>query len=134
MSTNILLTLYQTFDWKQELTDAMDSSSVCIMDTQLDLLVPLLLKRAAEVSTAGRDNFLTSTAERSLQALAAKVSPSRFISALLPAFEHRSPTVRAKAASNLDIAVQMYKNNSGDQKVALQVFMSTRITYNHTDS
>lgn len=116
MLTNILLTLYQAFGWMQELAEAMDSSSVCIMDTQLDLLVPLLLQRAAEVSTAGRDNFLSSTAERSLQALAAKVSTSHYISALLPACEHRNPTVRAKAASNLDIAVQMYKNNSGDLK------------------
>lgn len=98
----------------QELAAAVDSEAMCTMDAQLDILVPLLLKRSAEVSTAGRDNFLSIAAEHSLQALAAHVSPSRFISTLLPACEHRSPAIRAKAACNLDSAILIYKGLAGD--------------------
>lgn len=92
---------------------AVDPDLMPAMDAQLELLVPLLLKRAAEVSTAGRDNFLARTAEQVLQTLAARVSPSRFVSALLQAAAHRSPAIRAKAASQLDAALQTYMKVTG---------------------
>lgn len=92
---------------------AVDMELVPVMDAQLELLVPLLLKRSAEVSTAGRDNFLARTAEQVLQALAARVSPSRFVAVLLPATAHRSPAIRARAASHLDAALQMYMKVTG---------------------
>lgn len=83
------------------------------MDAQLEILVPLLLKRSGEVSTAGRDNFLARSAEQAVQALSASVSPSRFIMALLVSSRHRSPATRAKAALHLDSALQMYTKVPG---------------------
>ena len=37
------------------------------MDKELDLLVPVLLKRAGEVSIAGRENFMAQEADLTLQ-------------------------------------------------------------------
>lgn len=107
------LTLTLDLQRVQELAMAADTELMPVMDAQLELLVPLLLKRSGEVSTAGRDNFLARTAEQVLQALAQCVSPSRFIMALLTGASHRSPAIRAKAASQLDTALQLYTKETG---------------------
>lgn len=53
------------------------------LDRELDELVPALLKKAGEVSTAGRENFLVAEADKALQAMCGSVSDARALAALV---------------------------------------------------
>ena len=66
------------------------------MDLEVGLALTHVLKRFADSST-----FLVESAERALQQMMDGVSPSRSLTGLLTAAEHRAPTVRGKVASVL---------------------------------
>lgn len=72
------------------------------MDKELDDLVPPLVKKAGEVSNAGRENFLTSEADRTLSEMVHRVSECRAVTALLACSTHKGPYVRARVAFHLD--------------------------------
>ncbi|GLC41052.1 hypothetical protein PLESTB_000948600 [Pleodorina starrii] len=73
-----------------------------VMDRELDEVVPLLLKKAGEVSNAGRDNFLAAEADRALGEMYRCCSESRCVMALLGCAGHKNPYVRGKVAFHLD--------------------------------
>ena len=64
-----------------------------LMDKELDDVVPPLLKKAGEVSTAGRENFLTLEADRTLSEMCRYVSESRAAASLIASATHKAPTV-----------------------------------------
>eukprot|EP00775_Hariotina_reticulata_P004304 gene4304-4556_t len=73
------------------------------LEREVDELVPVLLKKAGELSTAGRDNFLAAEADKALSALCSAVGEGRATSALIAAgIGHKSPHVRCRAAAHLD--------------------------------
>ncbi|GAX73544.1 hypothetical protein CEUSTIGMA_g995.t1 [Chlamydomonas eustigma] len=76
------------------------------LDRELDEIVPMLLKKAGEVSNAGRENFLTSEADRTLSEMTRSVSETRAISSLLTCANHKSQHVRVRVASHLDSIVE----------------------------
>lgn len=53
------------------------------MDRELEELVPALLKKAGEVSQAGRENFLVGEADKALADMVRSVSEARAIAALV---------------------------------------------------
>ncbi len=55
---------------------------------------------------AGRENFLTSEAERTLSEMSRNVTEVRAIASLLACANHKSPTVRARVASHLDSIIE----------------------------
>lgn len=77
-----------------------------LMDKELDDVVPPLLKKAGEVSTAGRENFLTLEADRTLAEMCRYVSESRAAASLIACAAHKAPTVRARVACHLDALVE----------------------------
>ncbi|GIL85496.1 hypothetical protein Vretifemale_14008 [Volvox reticuliferus] len=72
------------------------------MDRVLDEMVPVLLKKAGDVSNAGRDNFLAAEADRALAEMYRCCGESRSVLALLGCAGHKSPYVRGKVAFHLD--------------------------------
>ncbi|KAG1676614.1 hypothetical protein FOA52_008743 [Chlamydomonas sp. UWO 241] len=76
------------------------------LDRELEEVIPILLKRASEVSTAGRENFLTTEADKTLADMARCVSEVRAVSALISNAGHKNPVLRQKVASNLDSVVE----------------------------
>ncbi|WIA17459.1 hypothetical protein OEZ85_014304 [Tetradesmus obliquus] len=73
------------------------------LERELEDIVPVLLKKAGELSTAGRDNFLAAEADKALSAILAAASEARALSALLASgVSHKSPHVRCRAAAHLD--------------------------------
>lgn len=77
------------------------------LDSELDHLVPILLKKAGVVSVAGRDNFLAVEADRALGTLVALGGEGRVAAALLGCLAStRGPDIKAKIAIHLDACVQ----------------------------
>lgn len=76
-------------------------------DHHLGTIVPMLLKRAAEVSIAGRENFLTLEARSALVEMCHNVSGPRAMTALMSGARHKAPNVRACAAQHLDLMVEL---------------------------
>ncbi|KAF5833408.1 hypothetical protein DUNSADRAFT_10277, partial [Dunaliella salina] len=72
------------------------------MDRELDDIVPMLLKKAGEISNAGRENFLAAEADRALAEMCRQVSEHRAMAALCACANHKSMHVRAKVSSHLD--------------------------------
>ena len=72
------------------------------MDRELDEVVPALLKKAGEVSNAGRDNFLAEAADRTLLEMGRCCGEARCAAALLAVAGHKNPYVRGKVAFHLD--------------------------------
>ncbi|KXZ45846.1 hypothetical protein GPECTOR_50g640 [Gonium pectorale] len=72
------------------------------MDRELDEMVPVLLKKAGEVSNAGRDNFLSAEADRVLGEMYRCCGEARSVLALLGCAGHKNPYVRGKVAFHLD--------------------------------
>jgi len=72
------------------------------LDSELEHLVPVLLKRAGEVSVAGRENFLASEADAALSQIIVRASETRSASLLLQQTGHKNPNTRTKIASKLD--------------------------------
>ncbi len=58
--------------------------------------VPILARKAGEISNAGRESFLAVEADRALTAMAAHCTDHRVVNALLAIANHRSLHVRAK--------------------------------------
>lgn len=71
------------------------------MEADLDLIVPMLIKKSAETS-----GFIADEANKALAAMAASVSEGRVISALSGCATHRNPTARARAALHLSRALE----------------------------
>ncbi len=65
-------------------------------------VVPLLLKKAGDVSNAGRENWLAAEADRVLAEMCRTCGEQRVIAALCACAGHKSMHVRAKVASHLD--------------------------------
>ncbi|KAG2502218.1 hypothetical protein HYH03_000704 [Edaphochlamys debaryana] len=72
------------------------------MDRELDEIVPVLIKKAGEVSNAGRDNFLAAEADRVLGEMCRCCGEARTITSLLACAAHKNPYVRGKVAFHLD--------------------------------
>uniref|UniRef100_A0A7S3QX62 TOG domain-containing protein n=1 Tax=Dunaliella tertiolecta TaxID=3047 RepID=A0A7S3QX62_DUNTE len=72
------------------------------LDRELDDIVPMLLKKAGEISNAGRENFLAAEADRALAEMCRRVSEHRAMAALCACANHKSMHVRAKVSSHLD--------------------------------
>ncbi|MEW5315874.1 MAG: hypothetical protein WDW38_007274 [Sanguina aurantia] len=72
------------------------------LDKELDEIVPALLKKAGEVSQAGRENFMSAEADKCLTEMTRNVSEARAVAALASCANHKSMHVRAKVASHLD--------------------------------
>jgi len=66
------------------------------MEADLDLIVPVLIKKAGE-----SNGFICDEANKALSTMVHNVSESRAITALLSSASHRNPAARAKAASHL---------------------------------
>jgi len=75
-------------------------------DRELDEIVPLLIKKAGEVSTAGRDNFLGQEADRALASMTHSCSEHRALAALLGSTGARATAARAKVAAHLDALLE----------------------------
>ncbi|KAK9862500.1 hypothetical protein WJX84_010810 [Apatococcus fuscideae] len=75
-------------------------------DAEAEHIVPLLAKKAGEVSVAGRENFLATEAEAALATMVENLSETRVATALLGSIGAKSPHVRAKLASHMDAIVQ----------------------------
>lgn len=73
-----------------------------ITDRELDEVVPIMLKKAGEVSNAGRENFLVAEADRALMEMCRNCGEARVVAALLACASHKGPTVRGKVAFHLD--------------------------------
>jgi len=71
------------------------------MEADLDLIVPMLIKKSAETN-----GFIADEANRALMAMAASVSEGRVICALAACASHRNPQARAKAAIHLSRALE----------------------------
>ena len=74
------------------------------MDKELDEVVPVLLKKAGEVSNAGRENFLTAEADRTLAVMCRCAGETRATLALVAQAQHKAPTV--------SVCVQMRKGGN----------------------
>ena len=87
----------------QELIEALGPA----LDSELDHLVPILVKKAGVVSVAGRDNFLAVEADRALTLLVATGSEVKMAVALLNCLGMSKATdMKAKVAMHLDACVQ----------------------------
>ncbi|KAG1667051.1 hypothetical protein FOA52_000414 [Chlamydomonas sp. UWO 241] len=71
------------------------------MNRELDDIALRLCRRASETSTAGRENFLTIEADRTLSAMVAAASPQRAGTALVAVASHKSLAVRLVVACHL---------------------------------
>ncbi|KAL3898954.1 MAG: hypothetical protein SGPRY_012735 [Prymnesium sp.] len=71
------------------------------MEADVDLIVPMLIKKAGETN-----GFICDEANRALAAMSQAVSESRAISALVACSTHRNPAARAKAALHLSRAIE----------------------------
>lgn len=76
------------------------------LDRELDEFVPMLVKRSGEVSQAGRENFLTAEADRTLSSMCANVTEAKAVAALLAHAAHKSPTCRTSVASHINAIVE----------------------------
>eukprot|EP00195_Chlamydomonas_chlamydogama_P001663 CAMPEP_0202916712 /NCGR_PEP_ID=MMETSP1392-20130828/69262_1 /ASSEMBLY_ACC=CAM_ASM_000868 /TAXON_ID=225041 /ORGANISM="Chlamydomonas chlamydogama, Strain SAG 11-48b" /LENGTH=1484 /DNA_ID=CAMNT_0049609237 /DNA_START=160 /DNA_END=4614 /DNA_ORIENTATION=+ len=76
------------------------------LDRELDDIVPTLLKKAGEISNAGRENFLAIEADRALADMVRNCSEARTVSALAACANHKSTHVRTRVASHLDSLVE----------------------------
>jgi hypothetical protein len=74
-------------------------------DRELDDIAPLLIKKAGEVSTAGRDNFLGQEADRALASMTRSCSAPRALAALLACTGARATAARSKVAAHLDALI-----------------------------
>ena len=72
------------------------------MEADLDLIVPVLIKKAGE-----SNGFICDEANKALSAMVHNVSESRAIAALLSSASHRNPAARAKAAAHLAKALEL---------------------------
>ena len=86
----------------QELFQTLGRAS----ESELEHIVPMLAKKAGEVSNAGRDTFLAADADRTLAVLVECCSEGRVAAALLGCVAHKSPQTRAKVAAHLDSVAQ----------------------------
>lgn len=87
----------------QELIEAVGPA----IDTELEHLVPILVKKAGVTSLAGRDNFLAAEADRALGILTATASDSRVATALLNCLTNcKAPDTKAKVSMHLDSCIQ----------------------------
>mmetsp|Transcript_2156 Transcript_2156/g.4433 ORF Transcript_2156/g.4433 Transcript_2156/m.4433 type:complete len:1381 (-) Transcript_2156:85-4227(-) len=68
------------------------------MDTELDLIVPLLSKKVSDTGS----NFIGQEAGNALSSMVANVTPSRSLSALLNGLQHKNASVRGKIALYID--------------------------------
>eukprot|EP00891_Asterochloris_glomerata_P001321 jgi/Astpho2/1321/e_gw1.00024.62.1_t len=90
----------------QELFQTLGRAS----ESELEHIVPMLAKKAGEVSNAGRDTFLAADADRTLAVLVECCSEGRVAAALLGCVAHKSPQTRAKVAAHLDSACYQPSN------------------------
>ena len=72
------------------------------MEADLDLIVPVLIKKAGE-----SNGFICDEANKALSAMVHSVSEGRSIAALIASAAHRNPAARAKAASHLAKALEL---------------------------
>ena len=72
------------------------------MEADLDLIVPVLIKKAGE-----SNGFICDEANKALSTMVQSVSESRAIAALLGSASHRNPAARAKAAAHLAKALEL---------------------------
>ncbi|GLI71807.1 hypothetical protein VaNZ11_017199 [Volvox africanus] len=86
------------------------------MDRVLDEMVPVLLKKAGDVSNAGRDNFLAAEADRALAEMYRCCGESRAVLALLGCAGHRNPYVRGKVAFHLDSHLEACAGGGGGRQ------------------
>lgn len=77
-----------------------------LLDREVEDIVGVLVKKAGEVSNAGRETFLAAEADRALTEMGRNVSEARAISALIVASGHKSAAARLKVASHLDEVVE----------------------------
>eukprot|EP00736_Rhodelphis_marinus_P007557 Rmarinus@m.2981 len=68
-----------------------------MMDTELETVVGLLLKKTSEAN-----GFITAEVDKALEAMVENVSEHRAIQALLLSVSHKSPAVRCKVACHLE--------------------------------
>ncbi len=77
------------------------------LDSELDHLVPLLVKKAGVVSVAGRDNFLAVEADKALANLISTASEGRVVTVLLGCLATtKAADMKGKIAMHLDACVQ----------------------------
>eukprot|EP00955_Chlamydomonas_euryale_P018021 191462-Chlamydomonas_euryale.AAC.1 len=71
------------------------------MNRELEMITLPLCRRASELSTAGRENFMTTEANRTLSTMVSTSRPERAGAALIAIAGHKSPVVRAVVSSHL---------------------------------
>ena len=82
------------------------------LDSELEHVVPVLVKKAGETSTAGRDTFLAQEADVVITSMLTNCSPAKCINALVASKSHKSPHVRMKVIAHLQSAVEMHGANA----------------------
>ena len=78
------------------------------MNPELDKVVPVLLKKAGEASTAGRDTFLAQEADTALKAMITHCNEGKATMALINCRSHKSPHVRLKVIAHLEQMVSTH--------------------------
>lgn len=76
------------------------------LDAELDALIPVLLKRAGEQSTAGRENFICQVADQALMCIADSCGEGKVSSTLLASMGHKNGAVRCKVALHVDYLLE----------------------------
>jgi len=76
------------------------------LDTELETITPVLVKKAGEVSNAGRETFLAMEAYKALCMMVSNCSDSRAMLALSACAGHASKACRAKVAAAIDELVR----------------------------
>lgn len=100
-------------------------------DPELEHVVPLLLKKAGESSTAGRTKktFLSQEADAVLSDMVANCNEAKSAQALLACSKHKSGTVRCKVNAHLYEVVSKSSRRVFQNRDLLDRIMSTAASY-----
>lgn len=82
------------------------------LDAELEHIMPVLIKKAGETSTAGRDTFLAQEADAVITNMLTNCSSARCVNALVAQKSHKSPHVRMKVIAHLQSAVELHGASS----------------------
>ena len=82
------------------------------LDAELEHIMPVLIKKAGETSTAGRDTFLAQEADAVITSMLTNCSSARCVNALVAQKSHKSPHVRMKVIAHLQSTVELHGASS----------------------
>ena len=82
------------------------------LDAELEHIMPVLIKKAGETSTAGRDTFLAQEADAVITNMLTNCSSARCVNALVAQKSHKSPHVRMEVIAHLQSTVELHGASS----------------------